>query len=56
MERQFLRTFFILFFLVGCQQFEINKLKTSAKEKNLDSFKDTLYKNDEDWWTMRSRH
>ena len=58
MERQFLRTFFILFFLVGCQQFEINKLETSAKEKNLDSFKDTLYKNDEDIsiWSYIKNH
>jgi len=38
MERQFLRIFFLLFFLVGCQQVEINKLETTAKEKNLDSF------------------
>jgi len=37
MERQFLRIFYILFFLVGCQQVEINKLETTAKEKNLDS-------------------
>ena len=47
MERQFLRTFFILFFLVGCQQVEINKLETATKEKNLDSFENTIYKNDE---------
>ena len=36
MERQFLRVFFLLFFLVGCQQVEINKLETTAKEKNLE--------------------
>ncbi len=58
MERQFLRTFFILFFLVGCQQVEINKLETSAKEKNLDSFKDTPYKNDENRsvWSYIKNH
>ena len=48
MERQFLRIFFLLFFLVGCQQVEINKLETTAKEKNLDSFENSVYKNDED--------
>ena len=48
MERQFLRIFYILFFLVGCQQVEINKVETTAKEKNLNSFEDTLFKNDED--------
>ena len=47
MERQFLRVFFLLFFLVGCQQVEINKLETTAKEKNLDSFENSIYKNDE---------
>ena len=48
MERQFLRIFFLLFFLVGCQQVEINKLETTAKEKNLDSFENSVYNNDED--------
>ena len=48
MERQFLRIFFLLFFLVGCQQVEINKLDTTAKEKNLDSFENSIHKNDED--------
>ena len=43
MERQFLRIFYILFFLVGCQQVEINKLETTAKEKNLNSFENTLF-------------
>ena len=47
MERHFLRIFFLLFFLVGCQQVEINKLETTAKEKNLDSFENSVYKNDE---------
>ena len=58
MERQFLRIFYILFFLVGCQQVEINKLETSAKEKNLDSFKDTLHKNAEDRsiWSYIKNH
>ena len=53
MERQFLKIFYILFFLVGCQQVEINKVETTAKEKNLNSFEDTLFKNDEDQsiWT-----
>ena len=48
MERQFLRIFFLLFFLAGCQQVEINKLETTAKEKNLDSFENSVYKNYED--------
>ena len=48
MERQFLRIFYLLFFLVGCQKVEINKVVTTAKEKNLNSFEDTLLKNDED--------
>ena len=48
MERQFLRTFYILFFLVGCQQVEINKSELTAKEKNSNSFEDTLFKNDAD--------
>ena len=43
MERQFLRIFFLLFFLVGCQQVEINKLETTAKDKNLDSFENSVY-------------
>ncbi len=48
MERQFLKIFYILFFLVGCQQVEINKSESTAKEKNLNSFEDTLFKNDAD--------
>ena len=48
MERQFLRTFYILFFLVGCQQVEINKSELTEKEKNSNSFEDTLFKDDAD--------
>ena len=48
MERQFLRIFYILFFLVGCQQIEINKSETTAKARNLNSFEYTPLKKDED--------
>ena len=44
MERQFLKIFYILFFLVGCQQIEINKSETTAKTRNLNLFEDTSLK------------
>ena len=48
MERQFLRIFYILFFLVGCQQIEVNKSETAAKTRNLNLLKIPNLKKDED--------
>ena len=40
MERQFLKNLFVLFFIVGCQQLEINQTKESTKEVSSSITKD----------------